>query len=232
MKTKRLLALSAVLAMAVGSLLADPVPALVVQEVKAKDTEAYVAMIAKINALVKARTGVDTYRHVWEGDFAGEESHDLFIVSGFPSAAAIYEMQDKLKNYPEMDLLLQQLKDTRHLGPSTLYKTVRYDGVYPGGGVFNTDIVCTDEAGYLKTLDDLKAIFDANGFKDAHINLYRAISGRTNATHLVVISLPSQLRVAELLDALSDKALLKDWYVSAAKFRTSLSNGTYHEITK
>ena len=45
-----------------------------------------------------------------------------------------------------MDLLLQQLKGTRHLGPSTLYKAVRNDGVYAGGCVFNTDIVCTDEA--------------------------------------------------------------------------------------
>jgi len=43
---------------------------------------------------------------------------------------------------------------------------------------------------------------------------------------------PSQLRVAELLDALSDKELLKDWYVTAAKIRTSHANGTYHEITK
>jgi hypothetical protein len=47
-----------------------------------------------------------------------------------------------------------------------------------------------------------------------------------------VISLPSEERVAELLDAISDQGLLKDWYVSAARFRTSLANGTYHEITK
>lgn len=232
MNTKRLLGLSAVLAMAVGSLIADPVPALTVQEVGTKDADAYVAVIAKINALVKARTGVETYRHVWEGDFAGESSHNLFVVTSYPSAAAVYQMQDKLKNYPELDLLLEQLKGMRHLGPSTLYKAARNDGVYPGGAVFNTGIVCTDEAAYLKDLDDLKAIFDANGFKDAKISLFRAVSGRTKDTHLVVISLPTQLRTAELLDALSDQALLKDWYVTAAKVRTSMANGTYHEITK
>jgi hypothetical protein len=131
-----------------------------------------------------------------------------------------------------MDVVLEQLNDMRHLGPSELYKAVRNDGVYEGGAVFNTSVAVTDEDTYLKTLDDLKGIFDANGFKDTKINLYREISGRTSSTHLVVISLPSQARVAELLDALSDKALLKDWYVAAAKVRTSLANGTYHEITK
>ena len=40
------------------------------------------------------------------------------------------------------------------------------------------------------------------------------------------------MRVAELLDAFVDKALLKDWYPSAAKVRTTIGNGTYHEITK
>lgn len=225
-------ALSVLLALAAAPLFADPVPVLTVQQVDAKDTSAYVSMIAKINALVKARTGVEHYRHVWEGDFAGDSSHAIFVVTSYPSAADIYKVDDKLKNYPEMDLLLEQLKDTRHLGASELYKAVRNDGVYDGGGVFNTSIACTDEDAYLKALDELKAIFDSNGFKDSKINLYREISGRTTSTHLVVIALPSQARVAELLDALSDKALLKDWYVTAAKVRTTLGNGTYHEITK
>ena len=142
------------------------------------------------------------------------------------------KIAEKLKNYPEMDVLLAELRGTRHLGSSVLYKAVRNDGVYEGGAVFNTSVSCSDEPAYLKALDDLKAIFDANGFKDTKINLYREISGRTTSTHLVVISVPSQLRVAELLDALSDKELLKDWYVTAAKIRTSHANGTYHEITK
>jgi hypothetical protein len=229
---RSILALPALLAFAAGTLLADPVPVLTVQQVDAKDTAAYVAAIAKINALVKARVGIEHYRHVWEGDFAGDSSHAIFVVSSYPSAADVYKIDEKLKNYPEMDLLLEQLKGTRHLGPSELYKAVRNDGVYEGGAVFNTNITCTDEDAYLKDLDALKAIFDANGFKDSKISLYREISGRSNTTHLVVISLPSQLRVAELLDALSDQALLKDWYVTAAKVRTSVANGTYHEITK
>ena len=222
----------AILSMAVGSLFADPKPTMVVQMVETHDAEAYANMMVKANALIKAGLGVGRLRHVWLGDYAGENAHKVFVVSEYPSVADIYKGEEKLKNYPEIDTLMAQLKDMRHLGYSALYKAVRYDGIYEGGSVFNTGVTCSDEDAYLKQLDGLKAIFDANGFTDAKVNLWRIISGRTTATHLVVIALPSQLRTAELLDALSDKGLLKDWYVGAAKVRTSLQNGTYHEITK
>jgi hypothetical protein len=205
---------------------------LVVQVVQTDDSDAYVAAMTKVNALVKARTGIEKLRHIWHGDFAGDSSHGIFVVSEFPSAAAIYTTQDKLKNYPEMDALLARLKGMRHLGPSFLYKAVRYEGNYEGGAVFNTSIKCTDEAGYLKALDGLKAILVANGFQDAKVNLWRIVSGRSEATHLVVIALPSQARVGELWDSLADKDLLADWNVGAAKLRTTLHNGSYNEITK
>jgi len=222
----------AIFVMAVGTLLADTKPALVVQVVQTDDSDAYVDAITKVNALVKARTGIERLRHVWMGDFAGDDSHGIFVVSEFPSAAAIYTTQDKLKDYPEMDALLTRLKGLRHLGASYLYKAVRYDGSYEGGAVFNTTIKCSDEAAYLKALDGLKAILVANGFKDAKVNLWRMVSGRTESTHLVVIALPTDARVGELWDSLTDKELLADWYVAAAKLRTSLHNGSYREITK
>ena len=222
----------AVFMMAVGTLLADTAPAFVVQVVQTDDSDAYVQAITKVNALVKARTGIEKLRHVWMGDFAGENSHGIFVVSEFPSAAAVYTTQDKLKDYPEMAALLAQLKGLRRRGPSYLYKAVRYEGNYEGGAVFNTSIKCTDEAAYLKALDGLKAILVANGFKDAKVNLWRIASGMTESTHLVVIAFPSQTRVGELWDSLTDKNLLADWYVGAAKVRTSLQNGSYNEITK
>jgi uncharacterized protein (DUF1330 family) len=230
MKTRSLI--PAIFMMAVGSLLADTKPALVVQVVQTDDSDAYVEAITKVNALVKTRTGIEKLRHVWMGDLAGDNSHGIFVVSEFPSAAAIYATQDKLKEYPEMDALLARLKGMRHLGSSYLYKAVRYEGGYEGGAVFNTSIKCTDEAAYLKALDGLKAILVANGFKDAKVNLWRIVSGRTESTHLVVIALPSQARVGELWDSLTDKDLLADWYVGAAKLRTTLHNGAYKEITK
>ncbi len=228
----RLIVLPVILAMAVGSMFAETAPALVVQVVSTDDVDAYNAMITKINAVIKARTGIDRLRHVWIGDLAGDNSHGVFVVSHFDSAAAVYQIDAKLKDDPEVKALLDQLKGMRHLGPSFLYKAVRTEEGYDGGAVFNTSITCSDEDAYVKALDGLKAIFVANGFKDARVNLWRVVSGRTTATHLVVIELPSQIRVGELIDTLWDKALLKDWNVGAAKIRTMVSNGNYHEITK
>jgi len=232
MKMLRLLVVSAVMMTAVGALRADPLPVMVVQEVDTKNPEAYAGFIAKLNALAKARIGTEHFRHVWQGDFAGENSHKLFVVTSFPSATELYQTQEKLKNYPEMDVLLGQMSDMRTLGASSLYKCVRNEGVYEGGVVFNTGIACTDEPAYQKALDSLKETFGANGFKDLKVNLYRIISGRTNTTHLVVMSLPNPVRLGELFDALHDKGLLNEWNVMAAKIRTSIGNGTYHEITK
>jgi len=233
MKMLRLLVLSAVLAMASGLAKADPMTVMTVQAVSTSDQDAYVAMIAKINAAVKATIGIETYRHVWVGDFAGEDSHAIYIVSSYPSAAAVYQHNEKLKNVPEIQLTMAQMKDMRKLGSSTLYKAVREEGVYAGGAVFNTSVAVTDEAAYLKALDGLKALFDANGFKDAKLNLYRAAAGRTApATHLVVISFPNSVRAGEFIDVIYDKGILDQWNVTAAKCRTSLGNGTYHEITK
>lgn len=219
-------------ALTVGSLFAQTKPAMVVQVVNTDDPEAYNAMITKINALVKAKTGLEKVRHVWTGDFAGENSHGIFVVSMFPSAAAEAEFTAKLADDADLAVLLGQLKSMRKLGPSWLYKAVRDDGLYEGGAVFNTIINCSDEGAYAKQLDELKAIFDANGFKDAKLSLWRLAEGRREDTHIVIIAEPTRVRLAELLDAVHDKALLKTWNVGAAKVRTTLANGSYHEITK
>ncbi len=234
MNTKLKCLLPAVYVMAVGLMFADtkPAPALVVQVVQTDNPDAYVTMLVEGNALIKARTGLDKLRHTWEGDFAGEDAHGIFVVSPFESAAAAAAVTAKLKDDPEVNAFLAKLKPIRHLGPAFLYKAVRYEGVYDGGAVFNTTIACTDEAAYVQALDGLKAILEANGFKDARLNLWRLAAGRTDQTHLVVIGFPTQTRVGELIDAISDKAILKEWNVGAAKIRTTLHNGTYHEITK
>jgi len=228
----RLLVLPVILAMTVGSLFADSKPAMVVQVINTEDSDGYVAAIAKINAVIKAKTGMEKLRHVWVGDFAGENSHGIFVVSQFPSAAASAQVAEKLKDDADLKPLLVQLKGMRHLGPSFLYKGIRNDGMYEGGAVFNTSITCSDEDAYVKALDGLKTVFDANGFKDTKLNLWRIVAGRSESTHLVVISLPSQARVNELLDSITDQALLKEWNAGAAKIRTTVRNGTYHEITK
>ncbi len=218
--------------MAVGLIAADSKPAMVVQSVQTEDVNAYVAALAKMNARIKTVAGIDTLRHTWVGDQAGESSHGIFVVSSFESAAAAASVTDKIEQDIEIKALREQLKSIRKLGPSWLYKALRNDGIYPGGAVFNTSINCSDEDAYIKALDDLKTIFDNAGFKDAKLNLYRIVAGRSESTHLVVISLPSKVRVGELMDAIVDKPIMKDWNVAAAKIRTTVRNGTYYEITK
>ena len=218
--------------MAVGSLFAETLPAMVVQVIMTDDAEAYAEKIVKANAIIKAKAGHERLRRVWVGDLAGENSNAGFVVSQFPSAASAAQLQEKLQSDVEGKAFMAELKPMRKLGPAFLYKAVRLDGMYDGGAVFNTAISCTDEDAYAKSLDGLKAIFAANGFKDAKVNLWRLAAGRSDSTHLVVISLASQSRIGELLDSISDQALLKDWNVGAAKIRTTVRNGTYHEITK
>ncbi|HET7537540.1 MAG TPA: hypothetical protein VFJ90_13865 [Candidatus Didemnitutus sp.] len=232
MITKLKLVLPAILSMAVGLIAADTKPAMVVQVVETDQVDAYVDALAKINARIKAVAGVDTLRHTWVGDQAGESSHGVFVVSSYESAAAAAALTTKMNQDAELPGMVAALKSIRKLGPSFLYKAVRFEGLYPGGAVFNTSINCTDEDAYVKALDGLKAIFDTNGFKDAKVNLYRIVAGRSESTHLVVICLPNTVRVAELLDAISDKMIIKDWQAAAAKIRTTIRNGTYHEITK
>jgi hypothetical protein len=228
----RLLILPVILAMAVGSLYAEPKHAMVVQVVTTDDPDAYATKIVQANALLKAKAGYERLRHVWVGDLAGDNSQNVYAVSEFPSAAAVNQLQEKLKDDPDVKAFLAELKPIRKLGATYLYKAVQLEGLYEGGAVFNTSISCTDEDAYVKALGELKAIFVAHGFKDARVNLWRLAAGRSVSTHLVIIALPTQSRVGELLDAISDEALLKDWNVSAAKIRTTVQNGTYHEITK
>lgn len=234
MKSKLRYLLPAVLVMAFAALRAEakPNPAMVVQVIQTDKTDEYLALLAKSNARIKALTGLEQLRHAWTGDFAGEDSHGLVVVSTYDSAAAGAAVADKIQQDPEMAGILKEFAAIRKLGPAYLMKGIRYEGLYPGGAVFNTSITTGDEAAYMQALDGLKAIFDANGFKDAKLNLFRISAGRESATHLVVICLSSQARVAELLDLISDTPVLKDWNAAAAKIRTTLHNGTYHEITK
>lgn len=228
----KLLSLVVALATAVGLHAADPKPAMVVQVVATEDAEAYATKLIKGNEIIKAKAGHEKLRRVFVGDAAGEYTQSVFVVSILPSAAAGAQLQEKLAHDAESVAFLSELKAIRKLGPQYLYKSVRNEGLYEGGACFNTSINCSDEDGYAKALDGLRTIFDSAGFKDAKLNLWRAASGRAESTHLVVISLPNRTRVAELIDLINDQNLLKDWNVAAAKLRTTVRNGTYHEITK
>lgn len=228
----RLLALPAMFALGVGPSFADPKPVIELQVVETNNTDAYVALMAKASALSKARAGVTILRRVWMADVAGENSHKLLVVTEFPSLAAEYQIQKEAKDYPETALLSEQLMEIRHLGPSYLCRAVRTDGLYPGGASFVISINCSNEEAYAQALNGAKLIFDANGFKDVRLNLWRIVAGGTAATHVLVFSLSSQVRLGEFIDNIWDNVLLKDWFVEAAKIRTVVQTGIYHEISK
>lgn len=235
MKTKlRALLLPAILAMTFPLLHAETKvsPAVVIQMIETEKPDEYLELLAKSNVRIKPLTGIDQLRRAWRGDFAGQDSHRLIVSSAYESAAAGVFVADKIAQDAEMAGLLREFATLRKLGPSHLLKGVRWEGVHAGGAVLNTSINLTDEPAYLKLMDDLRVLFDANGFKDAKLNLLRYMAGREDSTHLVVISLPSQVRVAELIDATTDTDLLKQWNAAAAKIRTTVRNGTYHEVTK
>jgi len=228
----RLLALPAMFALGVGSSFAEPKPVIELQVVDTNNADAYVALMTKASALSKARAGVDVLRRVWVADVAGENSHKLLVVTEFPSLAAEYQLQKEAKNYPETAPLSEQLKEIRRLGPSCLCRAVRTDGLYPGGACFAISVNCGNEEAYVTALNGAKLIFDANGFKDVRLNLWRIVAGGTTATHVLVFSLNSQVRLGEFIDNIWDNVLLKDWFVEAAKIRTVVQTGIYHEISK
>ena len=113
-----------------------------------------------------------------------------------------------------------------------LNQGVRFDGSYKDAWVYTTLLKVTDEAGYLKALDGLRALFDAKDLKDAKINAYRVLAGRTNYTHRVSISVPTSDRLAAMMDFLASDASMAAWLADTAKYRTVVSNTTAHDVTK
>jgi hypothetical protein len=132
----------------------------------------------------------------------------------------------------DLETLQKQLRGTRQTGGRLLYQAVRFDGADRGGSLYNTLAVVTDEAGYLKALDQLRTIFDSAGFKDAKINVYRLLAGRTDHTHRINISLPNAERLAGLMDVLGTSHPVAEWLAASAKYRTVVSNSTSRELTR
>ena len=120
----------------------------------------------------------------------------------------------------------------RTLGASVLYQGLRIDGTYKGAWVYVTLATIADEAAYLKSLDGLREVFDANGLKDAKINCYRVMAGRLDHSHRITITFDSEARLAVFLDTVNSSAQMQAWLASVASNRKVVSNFTGHEITK
>lgn len=203
-----------------------------IQDVQTDDPAAYAATVATSNAMAKSKLGLDTLIHVYVSTYDGEKTNSVRAVIAADSVAALTKSYAALLNDPDMAATRDKLKATRKLCARVLYQGLRFDGTYKNGSVYTTTANVSDEAGYLKALDGLRAIFDAHELKDARINAYRVLAGRSDHTHRVTIALPSEDRLAALLDFVSSDPDMAQWLASAAKLRTVVANGTAQEITK
>ena len=209
---------------------APGLPVLSVQQVATDDSTGYATWCAKTNEIAKAKLGIEGYLHIYTGQ-TGDHSQATFAVSLADSFATLTKNGAALQNDPDLIEVRNHLRAIRTLGQRTLYKAVRFDGGNKGASIYNTFANVSDEAGYLKALDGLRAAFDAHGLKDAKINAYRVVAGRTTFSHLISINVPSDEALAMMLDQLSEP-WMGEWLAGAAKYRTVVSNGTYKEITK
>lgn len=205
-------------------------PVLTIQEVETDTPDTYAMMIAQNNKTMKEKLGVESYISVALGESAGHDTGKVFAIrtdASFAKLASLWEASEK-----ELALVRSSanLNAIRKLGTNTSYKAVRFDGRNENWFVYNTEVVLSDEAGYLAALDGFRALLDAHDFKDVKINCYRVVSGRTDHTHLVSLNCPSRDRRAAMMDAISSEAWAQEWIAAAAKYRTVVSNGTYRKL--
>ena len=205
---------------------------IVIQEIETDDPFGYVKLVAASNDIVKEKLGLETYSHVYFSNYDGVKTMSIRSVTAAESVAALAKNSAALENEPALKDTMTQLRAIRKLGARVLYQGLRFDGTYPHCVVYTTTANVSYEAGYLKALDGLRAIFDAHGLADAKINAYRVLAGRSDHTHRVTIAVASGDRLAALLDFVASDPAMAAWLKDAAKLRTVVANGTSNEITK
>jgi hypothetical protein len=201
-------------------------------EIETEDPSGYAKLMTEYNQAAKAKLGIDNFVRIYETQMDGRKSGRVRAVA---SAASVTELTKNAKLL-ESDLAILQnrehLRVIRKTGGRTLYQAIRFEGTDKNASLFNTLANVTDEPGYLKALDQLRGIFDANGLKDAKINAYRILAGRTDHTHRINISTPSPERLAAFMDLMANNQQLAEWLAASAKYRTVVSNTTSREITQ
>ncbi len=202
-----------------------------VQAVTTEDPSGYATWVAKGNENLKAAGGPDHFTHVYQGVIAGEETGTVFAVRFGDSAMTIAKNSEALLKLPERSELMSHLSAIRKLGPASMLQSVHFEGGYDGEWLFITDAQLKDEAAYLKALGELRALFDDHGLKDIKINLFRVIAGRSNHSHEVILSAPSEERNAALMDSVGAPWMI-DWLSGIANVRTVVANGIFREISK
>ena len=210
---------------------APKMPVVFVQTVSTEDPSGYATWVAKGNEQFKAAGGPEQFTHVYRGVIAGEDSGKVYAVRFGDSCEILSGQTAALMKSPAHAEIGAHLDVIRKLGPSFLLKAVYFEGGYGGEWLYITDAQVKDEPGYVKAMGDLRALFDSHGLKDIKINVYRVIAGRSNHSHEVVISAPTEERSAVLMDSIT-APWMADWLAGLAKVRTVVANGIYRDISK
>jgi len=206
-------------------------PTATVQAVSTEDPSGYAAWIAKSNEAFKAAGGPEKFTHVYEGVVAGDETGMVFAVRFGGSAVELANNSSALMKVAANSEIREHLSAIRKLGAGSMMKAVRFDGGYPAEWLFITDVQVKDEAAYAKSIAELRGLFDSHGLKDAKLNVFRVVAGRSSHSHEVVISCPTHERVAAVVDGTMEP-WFGEWAAGVADNRTVVSNGIFHEISK
>lgn len=237
MKTTRILFASLVTLLTACLLhAADPKPAqrvVSILDVQTDDPAAYAIWMKQYNAIAKTKLGIDNYLRVYQSYFDSRPAGYVRVVSTAANVAELTKNRLTLEDDPGIREIQQHLQSIRKRGARVLYQTVRTDGPSPrGANNYNTLAMLSDEAAYLKAIDELRTIFDANGFKDTKITVMRVLAGRTDHSHRITINTPSPERLAAFLDFAATSPQAQSWLANTAKFRTVVANTTSREITR
>ena len=203
-----------------------------VVEIETEDPSGYATWLAKTNEVAKAKLGVDNYLRIYQSGFDGHSTNRVRAVTAASSVAELMKNAMVIENDPDARQNRDHLRVIRKQGARVLYQAVRFDGTVKNASLYTTLANVTDEAGYLKALDQLRTLFDNLGMKDAKINAYRVLAGRTNHTHRISIAVPTQERLALFLDLAATNPQLTAWIADSAKYRSVVENSTGREITK
>lgn len=224
--------LTAGVSSAVAQTSAPSMPVIVIQQVAAEESDVYAMLLAQNNATIKEKLGLEDFFRVYLGLTAGDDTGAVFVVTAADSFATLSKNSTAVFADPDLVARGDQLDAVRTLGPQTSWKAVRFDGAHKGAWIFNVWINVNDEPGYLTALSELRTLLDARGLKDVHLNVYRSIAGRTNASHFVSFNAPSSDQLAAFLDVLAGDEAVRAWIAASGKYRTLVRTGTYREITK
>jgi hypothetical protein len=202
-------------------------------DIETDDPVAYATLMAKYNQAAKAKLGVDNYVRIYQTVHDGRGTGRVRVVTGAATISELMKNGETLEADPAIMALSEKMKSLRKRGARVLYRALRFEGVSaPGAWNYNTLAVVNDEAGYLKAIEELRGIFDGNGFKDVKIAVYRVAAGRTDHTHRITINTNSSERLGAFLDAISGNPQLQKWQTDSAKLRTVVATTTSREITK